>query len=60
MMENIAFRRGVGDILAHGIVLAAKKFGKEANKGSIIAGLVGVQVNFKRPDLFVLGLLRYQ
>jgi len=32
MMENIAFRRGVGDILADGIVLASKKFGKEAEK----------------------------
>ena len=32
MMEHIAFRRGVGDILADGIVLAAKKFGKEAEK----------------------------
>jgi aldehyde:ferredoxin oxidoreductase len=45
MMENIAFRRGVGDILADGIVLAAKKFGKEAEKyvshckGMVMAGI---------------------
>jgi aldehyde:ferredoxin oxidoreductase len=32
MMENIAFRRGVGDILSDGIVQAAKKFGREAEK----------------------------
>ncbi len=45
MMENIAFRRGVGDILSDGIVLAAKKFGKEAEKyvshckGMVMAGI---------------------
>jgi len=32
MLEKIAFRRGVGDILSDGIVRAAKKFGKEAEK----------------------------
>ena len=32
MMEKVAFRRGVGDILAEGSVRAAKKFGREAEK----------------------------
>ena len=32
MMEKIAFRQGVGDILAEGIVKASKQFGKEAEK----------------------------
>jgi len=44
MLENIAFRRGIGDILSDGIVRAAKKFGKEAeksvshSKGMVMAG----------------------
>ncbi|MBP1722054.1 MAG: Aldehyde ferredoxin oxidoreductase [Deltaproteobacteria bacterium] len=32
MMEKIAFRQGVGDILAEGIVKASRTFGKEAEK----------------------------
>jgi len=32
MMEKIALRQGVGDILAEGIVKASKQFGKEAEK----------------------------
>jgi aldehyde:ferredoxin oxidoreductase len=45
MLEKIAFRQGVGDILSDGIVLAAKKFGKEAEKyvchakGMVMAGI---------------------
>jgi len=45
MMEKVAFRRGVGDIFADGIVRAAKKFGKEAEKyvshckGTVMAGI---------------------
>jgi aldehyde:ferredoxin oxidoreductase len=32
MMEKIAFRQGVGDILAEGIVMASRRFGGEAEK----------------------------
>ena len=32
LMEKIAFREGVGDIFAEGIVRAARKFGREAEK----------------------------
>ncbi len=32
MMEKIAFRQGVGDILAEGIVKASRTFGREAEK----------------------------
>jgi aldehyde:ferredoxin oxidoreductase len=45
MMEKIAFRQGVGNILSDGIVRAAKKFGKEAekyvshSKGMVLAGI---------------------
>jgi aldehyde:ferredoxin oxidoreductase len=45
MMEKIAFRQGVGDILSDGIVQAAKKFGKEAeryvshSKGMVMTGI---------------------
>lgn len=45
MMEKIAFRQGVGGILADGILRAAKKFGKEAekyvshSKGMVMAGI---------------------
>lgn len=45
MLENVAFRRGVGDILSDGIVRASKKFGKEAekyvshSKGLVMAGI---------------------
>ena len=45
MMEKIAFRQGVGDILAEGIVKASKQFGKEAekyvshSKGMVMSGV---------------------
>jgi aldehyde:ferredoxin oxidoreductase len=45
MMEKIAFRQGVGDILADGIVKASSKFGKEAekyishSKGMVMGGI---------------------
>ena len=45
MMEKVAFRQGVGDILSDGIVRAAPKFGKEAEKyvshckGMVMAGI---------------------
>ncbi len=45
MMEKIAFRQGVGDILAEGIVRAVKRFGKDAekyvshSKGMVLASL---------------------
>ena len=45
MMKKIAFRQGVGDILAEGIVKASKQFGKEAEKyvshakGMVMAGV---------------------
>jgi len=45
MMEKVAFRQGVGDIFADGIVRAAPKFGKEAekyvshSKGAVMAGI---------------------
>ena len=45
MMEKIAFRQGIGDILAEGIVKASKHFGKEAekyvshSKGMVMAGM---------------------
>lgn len=45
MMEKIAFRQGVGDVLSEGIVRAAPHFGKEAEKyvshckGMVMAGI---------------------
>jgi len=45
LMEKIAFREGVGDVLAEGIVRAAAKFGREAekyvshSKGMVMAGV---------------------
>lgn len=45
MMRKVAYREGVGDILAEGIVKASKKFGKEAEryvshaKGMVMAGI---------------------
>ncbi len=45
MMEKIAYRQGVGNVFAEGIVRAAKRFGKEAEKyvshckGMIMAGV---------------------
>ncbi len=45
MMEKVAFRQGVGDVLAEGIVKASKQFGKEAetyvshSKGMVMGGV---------------------
>jgi aldehyde:ferredoxin oxidoreductase len=45
MMEKVAFRQGVGDVLSEGIVRAAPHFGKEAEKyvshckGMVMAGI---------------------
>jgi len=45
MMKKVACRQGVGDVLAEGIVRAAKKFGSEAEKyvshakGMVMAGI---------------------
>jgi len=45
LMEKIAFREGVGDVFAEGIVRAAAKFGREAekyvshSKGMVMAGV---------------------
>jgi aldehyde:ferredoxin oxidoreductase len=45
LMEKIAFREGVGDVFAEGIVRAAAKFGREAekyvshSKGMVMAGI---------------------
>jgi aldehyde:ferredoxin oxidoreductase len=45
MMKKVAFREGVGNILAEGIVKAAKRFGREAeryvshSKGMVMAGI---------------------
>ena len=45
MMEKVAFRQGVGDVLAEGIVKASRQFGKEAetyvshSKGMVMAGV---------------------
>jgi len=45
MLEKIAFRRGVGDILSDGIVRAGKKFGKDTekyishSKGMVMVGI---------------------
>jgi aldehyde:ferredoxin oxidoreductase len=57
MMEKIVFRQGVGDVFAEGIVRAAPKFGKEAekyvshSKGLTMAGidprmLIGMSLGF--------------
>ncbi len=45
MMEKVAFRQGVGDVLAEGIVKASRQFGKEAeayvshSKGMVMGGV---------------------
>ncbi|MCK5514794.1 MAG: hypothetical protein KAJ00_09870, partial [Deltaproteobacteria bacterium] len=45
MMEKVAFRQGVGDVLAEGIVKASRQFGKEAeayvshSKGMVMRGV---------------------
>ena len=45
MLRKVAFREGIGNILAEGIVKASKKFGKEAekyvshSKGMVMAGI---------------------
>lgn len=45
MMEKVAYRQGVGDVLAEGIVKASKQFGKEAeryvshSKGMVMGGV---------------------
>ena len=45
MMEKVAFRQGVGDVLAEGIVKASREFGKEAeayvshSKGMVMGGV---------------------
>jgi len=45
MMKKVAFREGIGNILAEGIVKAANRFGKEAeqyvshSKGMVMAGI---------------------
>jgi len=57
MMEKVAYRQGVGDIFAEGIVRAAPKFGREAvkyvshSKGLTMAGidprmLIGMSLGF--------------
>jgi aldehyde:ferredoxin oxidoreductase len=57
MMRKVAFREGIGNILAEGIVEAAKRFGKKAeryvshSKGMVMAGienriLKGMSLNF--------------